>query len=65
MQALLSIRSEQKCIPAILRHQARASMENRSGLVVGAVVTHADGYGEQAAAKTMIGLPPGCGPKTL
>jgi len=40
-------------------------MENRSGLVVGAVVTHADGYGERAAALTLIDAVPGKGRKTL
>ena len=51
--------------PALLCYQGHALMENRSGLVVGAVVTHADGYGEREAAKVMIGMIPGCGPKTL
>jgi transposase len=51
--------------PATLCYQGHALMENRSGLVVGAVVTHADGYGERDAAKVMIGLVPGVGRKTL
>ena len=40
-------------------------MENRSGLVVGAVVTHADGFGERAAALSMLDTVPGRAPKTL
>ena len=40
-------------------------MENRSGLVVGAVVTHADGFGERAAALSMLDTVPGRSPKTL
>jgi transposase len=51
--------------PAVLCYQGHALMENRSGLVVGAVVTHADGYGERDAAKVMMGLVPGAGRKTL
>lgn len=34
---------------AILCYQGHALMENRSGLVVSAVVTHADGFGERRA----------------
>jgi transposase len=52
-------------VPATLCYQGHALMENRSGLVVGAVVTHADGHGERQAAKTMIGLVPGVGRKTI
>ena len=37
---------------AILAFQGHVLMENRSGLVVGAMVTHADGLGERAAART-------------
>jgi hypothetical protein len=33
-------------------------MENRSGLVVGAVVTHADGTGERLAALAMLDKTP-------
>jgi hypothetical protein len=40
-------------------------MENRSGLVVSAVVTHADGFGERTAALAMLDTLPGKGPKTL
>jgi transposase len=39
---------------ASLCYQGHALMENRSGLVVSAVVTHADGYGERAAALAML-----------
>lgn len=40
-------------------------MENRSGLVVSAVVTQADGTGERRAALAMLGTVPGNGPKSL
>jgi transposase len=50
---------------AILAYQGHVLMENRSGLVVGAVVTHADGFGERAAALAMLDTVPGKGPKTL
>ena len=40
-------------------------MENRSGLVVGAVVTHADGKAERAAALAMLDTVPGTGPKSV
>lgn len=43
-----------KAAPAILAYQGHVLMENRSGLVVGAVVTHADGFGERAAALAML-----------
>ena len=49
----------------VLCYQGHVLMENRSGLVVGAVVTHADGYGERAAALAMIDTVPGRHPKTL
>ena len=39
---------------AILCYQGHALMENRSGLVVSAVVTHADGFGERRAAVAMM-----------
>jgi transposase len=51
--------------PAILCYQGHALMENRSGLVVGAVVTHADGYAERQAAVAMMRTVPGSGRKTL
>ncbi|GIK86948.1 MAG: DDE transposase [Betaproteobacteria bacterium] len=39
---------------ATLCYQGHALMENRHGLVVGAVVTHADGTGERRAAVAML-----------
>jgi transposase len=51
--------------PAILCYQGHALMENRNGLVVGAVVTHADGYGEREAAARFLQTLPGRGRKTL
>ena len=39
---------------SILCYQGHVLMENRSGLVVSAVVTHADGTGERAAALAML-----------
>ncbi len=50
---------------AILAYQGHVLMENRSGLVVGAVVTHASGYGERMAALAMLDTLPGAGSKTL
>ena len=50
---------------AILCYQGHVLMENRSGLVVGAVVTHADGTGERKAALAMLDTVPGKGPKTV
>jgi hypothetical protein len=40
-------------------------MENRCGLVVGAVVSLADGTGERAAALAMLDTVPGSQPKTV
>ncbi|WZV76784.1 hypothetical protein AAFM48_16930 [Burkholderia pseudomallei] len=40
-------------------------MENRSGLVVGAVVSHADGFGERASALRLLDCVPGRHSKTL
>ncbi len=40
-------------------------MENRSGLVVGAIVTHADGFGERAAALAMLDAVPAGRSRTL
>jgi len=51
--------------PALMCYQGHALMENRSGLVVGAVVTHADGYGERQAAVQMMNTIPGRRRKTL
>lgn len=50
---------------AILSYQGHVLMENRSGLVVGAVVTHADGLGERAAALAMLDRVPGKHSKTV
>lgn len=50
---------------AIMAYQGHVLMENRSGLVVGAVVTHADGFGERAAALAMLDAIPGKAPRTL
>lgn len=50
---------------AILSYQGHVLMENRSGLVVGAVVTHADGMGERAAALAMLDALPGKHQKTI
>lgn len=44
---------------SILCYQGHALMENRHGLVVSAVVTHADGTGERAAALAMLDTVPG------
>jgi transposase len=48
-----------------LCYQGHILMENRSGLVVGAVVSHADGTGERAAALTMLDAVPGSRPRTV
>jgi len=50
---------------ALLSYQGHILMENRSGLVVGAVVTHADGTGERKAALRMLDCIPGTHPKTV
>jgi transposase len=50
---------------AIMAFQGHVLMENRSGLVVGAVVTHADGMGERVAALAMLDTLPGSHPKTI
>lgn len=50
---------------AVMAFQGHVLMENRSGLVVGAVVTHADGLGERTAAVSMLDALPGAHPKTL
>jgi thioesterase domain-containing protein len=50
---------------AIMSYQGHVLMENRSGLVVGAVVTHADGMGERVAALAMLDTLPGKHPKTV
>jgi len=50
---------------AVLCYQGHVLMENRSGLVVGAVVTHADGKGERQAALAMLETLPGRARKTV
>lgn len=50
---------------AVLCYQGHVLMENRSGLVVGALVTHADGNGERAAALAMLDTVPGEQRKTV
>ena len=48
-----------------LCYQGHLLMENRSGLVVGAVVTQANGTNERAAALAMLDMVPGATPKTV
>lgn len=50
---------------AMLAFQGHVLMENRSGLVVAAVVMHANGMGERAAALAMLETVPGKHPKTV
>jgi transposase len=50
---------------AILAFQGHVLMEHRSGLVVGAMVTHADGFGERRAALAMLDSVPGAHAKTI
>jgi transposase len=50
---------------SILAYQGHALMENRSGLVVAATVTHADGFGERKAALRMLDAIPSKAPRTL
>lgn len=50
---------------AILCYQGHALMENRNGLVVGAVVTTADGHGERLAALAMLDALPGVGRRSV
>ena len=50
---------------ALLCYQGHVLMENRHGLVVGAVVTHADGTGERAAGLALLDTVPGSQPKTV
>jgi transposase len=50
---------------SILCYQGHVLMENRTGLVVGAVVTHADGTGERAGALAMLDTVPGKQPKSV
>lgn len=50
---------------AVLAYQGHVLMENRSGLVVSAMTTHADGYGERVAAQAMLRTVPGAGTRTV
>lgn len=50
---------------AVMCYQGHLLMENRSGLVVAALVTHADGMGERAAALAMLDAVPGKHVKTV
>jgi transposase len=52
-------------MPSILCYQGHILMENRSGLVVGAVVSHADGMGERVNALQLLDCTPGCQAKTV
>lgn len=54
-----------KSTAAILCYQGHILMEKRAGLVVGAVVSHADGFGERTAALAMLDTVPGSRPRTL
>ncbi|TKC92727.1 IS5 family transposase [Trinickia terrae] len=54
-----------KGTPAILCYHGHVLMENRSGLVVGAVVSHADGFAERANALRLLDCVPGRHAKTL
>jgi hypothetical protein len=51
--------------PAILCYHGHILMENRSGLVVGAVVSHADGFAERASALRLLDCVPGGHAKTV
>lgn len=51
--------------PSILCYQGHILMENRSGLVVGAMVSHADGVGERMSALRLLDCVPGRHAKTL
>jgi transposase len=48
-----------------LCYQGHILMENRSGLVVSAIVSHADGTGERAAALAMLDAVPGSQHRTV
>jgi transposase len=51
--------------PAILCYQGHVLMEHRSGLVVGAVVSHADGTAERSNALRLLDCVPGSHAKTV
>src|SRR5712691_4559705 len=50
---------------SVLCYEGHVLMENRSGLVVSAVVTHADGKGERAGGLAMLGTVRGKQPKSV
>lgn len=50
---------------SLLCYQGHVLMENRHGLVVSAVVTHADGVGERRAALAMLDAIPGTGRRSI
>jgi hypothetical protein len=50
---------------SILCYQGHVLMENRNGLVVSAVVTHADGFGERRAALAMLDAVPDPGRRSV
>ncbi|KAF7964231.1 hypothetical protein AWV80_40520 [Cupriavidus sp. UYMU48A] len=45
--------------------QGHILMENRSGLVVGVVVNHADGFAERTSALRLLDCVPGAHAKTI
>lgn len=51
--------------PAILCYYGHILMENRTGLSVGAVVSHADGFAERASALQLLDCVPGAHAKTV
>lgn len=50
---------------SILCYQGHVLMENRNGLVISAVVTHADGVGERRAALAMLDAVPATGRRSI
>ena len=50
---------------AILCYQGHVLMENRNGLIVSGMATHADGYAERRAALAMFDAIPAAGPRTV
>ena len=50
---------------SLLCYQGHILMENRTGLVVSAVVSHADGTRERTTARAMLDTVPGRHPKTV
>ncbi len=61
MTTLEDLRPLRRAAIALLRH---VLMENRSGLVVGPVLTRSDALGERAASSAMLDTVPGSHPKT-